>query len=82
MDKRNIRSSWGEYKLMFTAHSTRAAVSLAMHDRVVAVQDIMKTAGWSNAETFARFYKKSIIKKKAYAWKINKGNYVTHFVTT
>ncbi|KAJ8024052.1 hypothetical protein HOLleu_36668 [Holothuria leucospilota] len=50
---------------MFTAHRTRAAVSSAMHDKGVAIQDIMKTAGWSNVETFARIYKKPIIKKES-----------------
>ncbi|KAJ8044060.1 hypothetical protein HOLleu_11420 [Holothuria leucospilota] len=61
---REVLEAAGVNTKMFTAHSTRAAASSAMHDKGVAIQDIMKTAGWSNAETFARFYKKPIIFKK------------------
>ncbi|KAJ8041093.1 hypothetical protein HOLleu_11813 [Holothuria leucospilota] len=62
---REVLEAAGVNTKMFTAHSTRAAASSAMHDKGVAIQDIMKTAGWSNAETFARFYKKPIIKKES-----------------
>lgn len=47
----------------FTAHSFRSASSSAMAEAGVSVQDIMKTAGWTNASTFHKFYYKPVIQK-------------------
>lgn len=44
---------------IFKAHSTRAAASSAVQ-RDLDVTVIMKAAGWSNARTFATFYKKKV----------------------
>ena len=40
----------------FTSHSTRAAASSMAKLKGVPLPTIMKSAGWSNAKTFARFY--------------------------
>ena len=42
------------------SHSTRAAASTAMKENLLPVEDILRTAGWSNVETFAKFYDKPI----------------------
>ena len=44
----------------FSAHSVRAASTSKANANLVPVDNILKVAGWSNAETFARFYKKPI----------------------
>lgn len=44
----------------FTAHSTRAASSSKAASRT-DIDTVLKAAGWSSANTFARFYKKPII---------------------
>ena len=44
----------------FGAHSTRAASTSAAVERGVSIATILKTAGWSNESTFAKFYHKSI----------------------
>ena len=38
------------------AHSVRAASTSKANANIVPVDNILKVAGWSNAETFARFY--------------------------
>ena len=45
---------------IFKAHSTRAASTSAASLKAVNIETILKTAGWSNAKTFARFYDKPI----------------------
>ena len=45
----------------FTSHSTRAASTSAARLRGVCLQTIIRTAGWSNARTFARFYNKPVV---------------------
>ena len=40
----------------FTAHSYRSVASSAMAQAGVSIQDIMKKAGWTNANTFYKFY--------------------------
>ena len=45
---------------VFSAHSTRSAVSLKASDKGLNLTEISKTAGWSNAKTLAMFYKKTI----------------------
>ena len=40
--------------------STRAAASTAMKENLLPVEDILRTAGWSNVQTFVKFYNKPI----------------------
>lgn len=40
----------------FTAHSFRSASSSAMLDSGVPIDHVLKSAGWSNANTFYKFY--------------------------
>lgn len=42
----------------YTAHSTRSAISSKVKKFGVPVTEIMKVAGWSTVQTFARFYDK------------------------
>jgi len=49
---------------VFTGHSTRSASTSAALMAKVSVTQIMKQAGWSNAQTFAKHYKKTIKKSK------------------
>jgi hypothetical protein len=45
---------------VFKAHSVRAASTSKAKHCFVPVQQILKTAGWSNAETFERFYHRPV----------------------
>lgn len=45
----------------FAPHSFRGASSSAMLRSGVSVDDIMKSAGWSNASTFQKFYNKPLV---------------------
>ena len=45
---------------VYTAHSTRAATASNAYDKGVPLQNIIKAAGWSNARTFATYYKRKI----------------------
>ena len=47
---------------VFTPHSTRAASTSRANLDNVPIATIMKTAGWSNARTFARHYNKQTLK--------------------
>lgn len=47
----------------FAPHSFRGASSSAMFKSGVAVQDILKVAGWSNVSTFKKFYNKPLESK-------------------
>ena len=47
----------------FKAHSFRGVASSAMAKAGTSMQVIMKTAGWTNAATFQRFYNKPVMKK-------------------
>ena len=49
---------------IFRAHSTRSASSSKASDKGLNLAEISKAAGWSNAKTFAMFYKKTIIIKE------------------
>ncbi|XP_060600952.1 uncharacterized protein LOC132754353 [Ruditapes philippinarum] len=44
----------------FKPHSTRAAASSIAHMRGVPLQTIIESAGWSNAQTFAKYYDKPV----------------------
>lgn len=46
---------------IFKPHSTRAAATSQAYNKGVPLSDIIKTAGWSNAKTFATFYQKEIM---------------------
>lgn len=43
---------------VYTAHSTRAASTSAASRTGLPICDIMKAAGWSREDTFAKYYKK------------------------
>ena len=45
----------------FKPHSTRAASTSYAFYKGVPLTDIIKSAGWSNAATFAKYYKKPIV---------------------
>ena len=47
-------------------HSFRGAASSAMLRSGVSIEDIMKTAGWSKASTFQRFYNKPLENNKKF----------------
>jgi site-specific recombinase XerD len=42
----------------YTAHSSRAATTSHTKRKGLSLQDIMKTAGWTSATTFEKFYHK------------------------
>ncbi len=44
----------------FKPHSTRAASTSAANELGVPVSTILKTAGWSNEQTFSKYYKKPV----------------------
>jgi hypothetical protein len=48
---------------IFKSHSTRAASTSAAQRGGALLEDIMITAGWSKASTFAKFYNKPILNK-------------------
>ena len=45
----------------FSAHSTRSASVSAAKTLNISVKTILDTAGWSNTETFAKFYDRPLI---------------------
>ena len=45
---------------IFTAHSTRAASSSAARESDLPLDDILKTAVWTNVLTFKKFYDKTV----------------------
>ena len=47
----------------FSAHSTRSASTSAAFARDVSLANILNTAGWSNANTFSKFYCKPVTQK-------------------
>ena len=46
---------------MFKAHSTRAAASSCAKRDGTNINEILKTAGWTNSLTFEKFYNKTIV---------------------
>lgn len=48
----------------FTTHSTRSAATSMAKLKGVPLQSIMRSAGWSNAKTFAKFYDKPLDTEK------------------
>ena len=49
---------------MFKAHSTRAASTSAAAASNIPLSTIMASAGWSNADTFSKFYNKSVMENE------------------
>lgn len=45
---------------IYKPHSVRSAAVSAAKSKMVPIDDILKTAGWSSEKTFARFYDKNI----------------------
>ena len=43
-----------------TSHNTRSAISSKVKHSGLPLNEIMKVARWSNAETFSRFYDKRL----------------------
>ena len=44
----------------YTSHSTRSAISSKVKQSGLPINQIMKVAGWSTVDTFARFYDKPV----------------------
>ena len=57
---KTVMGSAGIDTLKFKAHSTRAASVSQASQKDIPLDLILKTAGWSNAKTFARYYKRPI----------------------
>ena len=51
----------------FTPHSTRSASTTAANQANIPLKTILQTAGWSNSETFAKFYNKPVVKEGLFA---------------
>ena len=49
---------------MFKAHSTRAASTSAAAASNIPLSTIMASAGWSNADTFSKFYNKPVMENE------------------
>ena len=52
---------------IFKPHSTRSAATSKAKRACVPLTDILKHAGWSNHQTFDRFYNKSAVKDSTFA---------------
>ena len=46
---------------VLSAHSTRAAATSTAHRKSATIASILHVAGWSNVQTFAKFYNKPLI---------------------
>jgi hypothetical protein len=57
---KDIMKSAGLDMTMFSAHSTRAAATSAAAKRL-PLATVLKTVGWSNESTFAKYYQKPIV---------------------
>ncbi|XP_028404044.1 uncharacterized protein LOC114526666 [Dendronephthya gigantea] len=60
---KKVLSSAGIDMDSYSPHSTRAASTSKCRVKGLQLDEIMKTAGWTNAGTFARFYNKPIESK-------------------
>ena len=52
---------------VFRPHSVRVAAASKAHSKAVPIQEILQTAGWSNAGTYYKFYKKPIQEQTSFA---------------
>ena len=57
---KDVLSAAGIDTDVFGPHSIRGAASTAAASHGVSLENILSTAGWSNASTFARFYHKQV----------------------
>ena len=60
-----VRETLGEAGVdivTFSSHSTRSAATSCAKAQGVSIKEIGEAAGWTNCETFARFYDRPIIK--------------------
>ena len=57
---KSVMTAAGVDTTRYKSHSTRAASTSAAARAGVPVDNILSCAGWSNCETFARFYKKQL----------------------
>lgn len=55
---------------VYKSHSVRAASTSKAWELGVPLEEILRTAGWSSAATFAKYYKKQLPKEKIYAKKV------------
>ena len=67
---KSVLTDSGIDTLRFKPHSTRAASTSAASNASVSLDDILHTAGWSSESTFAKFYKKPIVKENTFADKV------------
>ena len=58
---KNTLSEAGIHDHLFKPHSVRAAATTAAQRSGVPLDVILKTAGWSNASTFAAYYNKPVM---------------------
>ena len=56
----NVLKEAGVNVSVFGAHSTRSATLSKASGKGLNLTEISKAVGWSNAKTFAMFYKKTI----------------------
>lgn len=61
---KNTLTAAGVDMNIFTPHSTRAAATSAMARARIPVATILRCAGWSREQTFARYYKKEVENKE------------------
>ena len=52
---------------IFTPHSVRSAATSSAQNSKIPLQTILKTAGWSNECTFAKYYSKPLEAKKTFS---------------
>ena len=57
----------GIYVTVYKPHSVRSAAASKAKANNVSFMEIMKTAGWSSAATFAKFYDRKIVSGPAFA---------------
>ena len=58
---KRVMTSAGINTHVFKPHSSRSASTSAAARAGLSVQDILRTAGWSNAGTFEKFYHKEVV---------------------
>lgn len=60
---KNILQECGVDLKCFSSHSTRSASSSSLASHGVPIEFILKSVGWSSAQTFAKFYNKPIVQE-------------------
>lgn len=64
---KQVMKAAGIETTIFKPHSTRAASTSAANRSTTTLDEIMDTAGWASASTFAKFYDKPIAKPSMFA---------------